>query len=132
MSVLLNNLRKLPQVHNHFAASRNCDQCSIHLVNRHFTLPASKYYAPKSILSSSGQVALLAGASSRTPEDCVFDRQSGHTPKLQVWSPVGACIRGNWSVFSLKSINIPLGEDLKKNQYSSSKSLCSVNHIIIV
>ena len=57
-----------------------------------------------------------------------FNSQSGHKPRLQVWSSVWVCIRSNQSLFltlmflsfflslplSLKSISMPLGEDLKK------------------
>ena len=84
-------------------------------------------------------MAQLAGASPQTPKGCGFDSQSGHTPILQVPSPVRThtkvavlslaqstgrrqptdqCFSLNVSVsfslplpLSLKSINISLGED---------------------
>ena len=44
-------------------------------------------------------VAQLVEASSCAPKGCRIDPQSGHKPKLWVWSPVRACMRGNQSMF---------------------------------
>ena len=65
-----------------------------------------------------GQVAHLVGISSHLPKACGFDSQSGHIPRLWVQPPSqGVYKRQLWSTFlSLKSINISLGEDLKKKK----------------
>ena len=48
-----------------------------------------------------GRVAHLVGASCCTPKGCWFDPQSGHIPRWQVWSLVGACTGGNQLMVSL-------------------------------
>ena len=74
-----------------------------------------------------GRVPQLVRASSYTPKGCTFDSWSGHIPRLRVWSQVGVHTGSNWSMFfshidvylslSLKnSMNISLGEDLKKKE----------------
>ena len=56
----------------------------------------------------------LVGAPSHTPKGCGFDFYSGHIPRLQVQSLVGACTGGNRLIFlSQKSVNISSDEDLK-------------------
>ena len=83
-------------------------------------------------------VAQLVGASSCKLEGCRFDSRSGHMPRLQVWSPVGARTRGNRSMFLshidvflplsfslpslLKSISMSSGEDFRKAK--GSVKLC--------
>ena len=49
--------------------------------------------------TSHGQVAQLIAALSHAPEGCGFDPQSGHMPRSQVWSPVGAGTTGNRLMF---------------------------------
>ena len=44
-------------------------------------------------------VAQLVGHLPPKTEGCLFNSQSGHMPGLQVPSRVGACWRGNWSMF---------------------------------
>ena len=75
-------------------------------------------------------VAQLVGASSHRLKGRRFDSWSGHTPRLQVWSQVGA--RAEWQLinvslahqcfspplspclsFSLKLASMSLGEDKK-------------------
>ena len=76
-------------------------------------------------------MAQLVGVLSHKLGGCGFDSRSGHIPRLQVWSPVKARIRGTYSMFlthidvslslflclslslplSLKSISMSLGED---------------------
>ena len=93
----------------------------------------------KRLKDSPGQVAELVGASSHASKGCRFDSWSGHIPRLWVQSPVGAhraqpvdislshwCFSLSPSLtffllsqylslhLSLKSINISMGEDLKK------------------
>ena len=43
-------------------------------------------------------VAQLVGASSCNLKGCRFDSQSGHMPRLRVWSLVRALVRGNQSM----------------------------------
>lgn len=43
--------------------------------------------------------AHVVGALSCTPEGWGLDFQSGHIPRLQIWSKFGAHMVGNWSVF---------------------------------
>nr|KAF6300571.1 hypothetical protein mMyoMyo1_009045 [Myotis myotis] len=72
-----------------------------------------------------GQVAQLVGALSQAPKGCGLDSQSGHIPRVADWIP-------GWGTYrrqlidvdvslslprSLKSINISLGKDFKKNYY---------------
>ena len=51
-----------------------------------------KRFKKKITLALAGVVQLV-GAWSRKPQGCGFDFQSGHRPRLWVWSPVGLCIR---------------------------------------
>ena len=53
----------------------------------------------KKMSFSPAGVAQLVGASSHTPKGWQIDPQSGHTPRLWVWSLVGAYTGGNWSTF---------------------------------
>ena len=62
-------------------------------------------------VESPGWVAWLVGASSCTPKVCGIDSWSGHIPRVQVWSPVGACTRGNKFMF-LSHIDVPLSLSL--------------------
>ena len=76
-------------------------------------------------------VAQLVGALSHKLKGLKVHSQSGHIPRLLVWSLVEACARGNWRIFifhidvsfppfslppfaSLKSMNISSGEVEKK------------------
>lgn len=56
-----------------------------------------------------GRCGSAGGASSRKAEDHRFCSQSGRRPGLQVPSPVGACTRGNCSMFlSHIAVSFPL------------------------
>ena len=59
----------------------------------------------KDDFSSLTGVAQLVGTLFHKPKRHRFDFQSGHTPRLRVQSPVGACTRGNQSMF-LTHINV--------------------------
>ena len=70
-------------------------------------------------------VAQLVVMSTHTPKGCRFNSPSVYIPRLQVWSPVRAHMRGNQSrslclshsvLISLKSIKISSGEDFFKKQ----------------
>ena len=60
-------------------------------------------------MDSSDQSASFGLASCCEAKGCQFDSWSGHMPRLWVWSPVGACMRGNWSMaLSHISASLPL------------------------
>ena len=69
--------------------------------------------------------AELVGTLAHIPKVYRFDPWSGHIPRLWVQSPVRDHKGKNWPIFlflyvllplSLKSINVPSGEDLKKHE----------------
>ena len=58
-------------------------------------------------------------------ERSLVNSWSGHMPRLQVWSPVGACTRGNWSMFVSLSPSLPLS--LKVNLKKTFKNISTLS-----
>ena len=84
-------------------------------------------------------MAQLAGASSYTPKDEGFESRSGHIPRLQVRSPVGAHVESNQLKFlfhinvslslsppsSLSKINKHIYKNLKRKEKSRVDNILS-------
>ena len=75
----------------------------------------------KSIYSP-GQCGSVGWVSSHKPKDRGFNSQSGQTPGLLVWSPVGACTGGNQSML-LSHIDVSLSHQCFSPSLSPSLPL---------
>ena len=63
-------------------------------------------------------------------KDWGFDSRSGHIPRLQVWSPVGMCQGGNWSMFLSLSLSLcKINKHISENFFKDLWPFCKMTGI---